>query len=102
MKRLTFLLLFFGVFVAAQDIRGIQLHNPQTNDQTPVISFGQQLILRFDDLSNRSDIYRYTIKHYDRNWQEDGLFFTEYATGNMTALLDQFQYSFNTLQPYTA
>ncbi len=101
MKRLTFLLLFFGVFVAAQDIRGIQLHNPQTNDQTPVISFGQQLILRFDDLSNRSDIYRYTIKHYDRNWQEDGLFFTEYATGSMTALLDQFQYSFNTLQPYT-
>lgn len=55
----------------------------------------------FDDLTNGSQIYRYTFKHYDRNWNEDNLFFTEFATGSMNALLDQFQYSFNTLQAYT-
>lgn len=87
--------------VFGQNIRGIQLFNPQTNDETPVIGFNEQLILKFDDLSNGSNIYRYTLKHYDRNWQEDGLFFTEYASGSLNALIDQFQYSFNTNQAYT-
>lgn len=79
----------------------MQLFNPQTNDETAVIRFNEQLILKFDDLSNSSTIYRYTIKHFDRNWEDDGLFFTEYATGSLNGLLDNFQYSFNTLQPYT-
>lgn len=85
----------------AQKIAGVQVFNPQTNDETPIISFSQQLILRFDDLTNSSQIYRYTIKHYDRNWQDDGLFFTEYANGSLNALIDNFQYSFNTTQAYT-
>lgn len=85
----------------AQKIAGIQLFNPQTNDETPIIGFNQQLILRFDDLTNSSQVYRYTIKHYDRNWQDDGLFFTEYANGSLNGLIDNFQYSFNTVQAYT-
>lgn len=99
MFRLFFLLL--GGFVLGQNIRSVQLFNPQTQDQTPVIRFGEQLILRFDDLDNGSQIYRYTIKHLDRNWQDDGLFFTEYATGSLYGLIDDFKYSFNTQQPYT-
>lgn len=101
MKTLRILLLSLGGLVYGQNIQSIQLFNPQTNDETPVIKFGEQLVLSFDDLTNRSDIYRYTIKHYDRNWNDDNLFYTEFATGSMNALLDQFQYSFNTLQPYT-
>ena len=72
---IRFLFLIFGSFIFGQNIKSIQLFNPQTNDETPVIGFGQQLILRFDDLNNGSDVYRYTIKHLDRNWQDDGLFF---------------------------
>lgn len=101
MKYLQIFLLFSGAFFSAQDIRSVQLFNPQTNDETPVIGFNDQLILRFDDLSNSSTIYRYTIKHFDRNWQDDGLFFTEYANGSLNGMIDQFQYSFNTLQAYT-
>ncbi|AYZ13626.1 DUF5103 domain-containing protein [Chryseobacterium arthrosphaerae] len=101
MKTLRIFLLSLGGLVYGQNIQSIQLFNPQTNDETPVIKFGEQLVLSFDDLTNRSDIYRYTIKHYDRNWNDDNLFFTEFATGSMNALLDQFQYSFNTLQAYT-
>lgn len=85
----------------AQKITSIQLFNPQTNDETPIIGFDEKLILNFDDLSNASTVYRYTIKHFDRNWQDDQLFFTEFANGSLDALLDQFQYSFNTLQKYT-
>lgn len=98
---IRFLFLIFGSFIFGQNIKSIQLFNPQTNDETPVIGFGQQLILRFDDLNNGSEIYRYTIKHLDRNWQDDGLFFTEYATGNLNGLIDNFKYSFNTYQVYT-
>lgn len=59
------------------------------------------MILNFDDLSNSSTVYKYTIKHYDRNWQDDGLFFTEYAKGNLNGLIQDYQYSFNTKQKYT-
>ena len=101
MKYLPLFLVFFSTSLIAQDIRSIQLFNPQTNDETPVIGFDQQLILRFDDLTNSSTIFRYTLKHFDRNWQDDGLFYTEYATGSLNGLIDDFQSSFNTAQPYT-
>jgi len=97
---LLFLTLCFSLF-DAQDLRSIQLFNPQTNDETPIIGFDERLILRFDDLSNSSTVYRYTLRHLDRNWQDDGLFFTEYANGSLSGMIDNFQYSFNTLQPYT-
>lgn len=101
MKYFQIFLLFACIALSGQQIRSVQLFNPKTNDETPVIGFNEQLILKFDDLSNSSTIYRYTLKHFDRNWQDDGLFFTEYANGSLNALIDQFQYSFNTLQPYT-
>lgn len=101
MKHLQILLFFCGTMLFAQDIRSIQLFNPATNDETPVIGFNEQLILKFDDLSNSSTIYRYTFKHLDRNWQDDGLFYSEFAIGPLNTLLDQLQYSFNTLQSYT-
>ncbi|ASK30537.1 DUF5103 domain-containing protein [Chryseobacterium sp. T16E-39] len=101
MKTLRILLLSLGGLVFGQNIQSIQLFNPQTNDETPVINFNQTLVLSFDDLTNSSEIYRYTIKHYDRNWNDDNLFFTEIANGSLNALLDKFEYSFNTLQAYT-
>lgn len=101
MKMLNLFFLCFVSFLFGQQIGGIQLFNPATNDETPVIGFNEQLVLKFDDFSNSSTVYRYTLKHYDRNWQDDGLFFTEFAEGNLNGLIDQFQYSFNTYQKYT-
>lgn len=101
MNYLKYFLVFIFCQFFAQDIRSIQVFNPQTNDETPVIMSGQQLILNFDDLKNSSEIFRYSFKHFDRNWQEDGLFFSEFAQGSMSGLVDDRQYSFNTLQKYT-
>ncbi len=101
MKYFTILISFLSIAVFGQDIKSIQVFNPKTNDETAVIGFNEQLILRFDDLENRSTIYRYTYKHYNRDWQEDGLFFTEFANGSLNDLINQFQYSFNTYQKYT-
>lgn len=91
----------FSSFIFAQNIKSIQLFNPKTNDETPIIQFGEKLILRFDDLDNARQNYRYTIKHFDRNWKDDGLFYTEYATGNLNASIDKYTTSFNTYQQYT-
>lgn len=93
--------LLFYTLVLGQNIHAVQLFNPKTNDQTPIISLGENLVLRFDDLDNNSTQYRYTIKHYDRNWNDDGLFYTEYAQGPLNAPIENFSYSFNTLQKYT-
>lgn len=101
MKILIAILVLLFSFGNAQQIEGVQLFNPQTNDETPVIGFDEQLILKFDDFSNSSNVYRYTIKHFDRNWQDDQLFYTEFANGSMSGLLDDIRYSFNTLQKYT-
>ena len=101
MKNYFLLFILIQCTVFGQNIQGIQLFNPNTNDGTPVINFNQQLILKFDDLTNSSNIYRYTYKHYDRNWNDDGLFFTEFAKGTLNDLIDNFQYSFNTYQKYT-
>ena len=101
MKLFKILTVFLSISIFSQEIRSVQVFNPKTNDETPVIAIGEQLILRFDDLSNSSQLYRYTLKHYSRNWEDDGLFFTEFANGSLNALIDNFQYSFNTYQKYT-
>ena len=87
MKFLKFTFLLLSVLVFGQKIKSVQLFNPQTNDETPVIKFGEQLVLNFDDLENKSTVYRYTFKHFDRNWNEDGLFFTEYAKGPVNSYI---------------
>lgn len=102
MKIIQFFLIFLTTQIFAQDIRSIQLFNPVTNDETPVIGFNEQLVLRFDDFSNSSQIYRYTLKHFNRNWEDDGLFFTEFADGSLNDLVNDFQSSFNTYQKYTS
>ena len=101
MKLFKILTVFLSISIFSQEIKSVQVFNPKTNDETPVIAMGEQLILRFDDLSNSSQLYRYTLKHYSRNWEDDGLFFTEFANGSLNALIDNFQYSFNTYQKYT-
>lgn len=101
MKKFILMFSLISVMLSGQEINGIQLFNPNTNDHTPIISFGEQLVLKFDDLSNQSTVYRYTFKHFDRDWNDDNLFFTEYAKGNLNALIEHFQYSFNTHQKYT-
>lgn len=99
-KGLLFIVCLFSGLFSGQEIRSIQLFNPQTNDQTPVIRFNEKLVLHFDDLQHSPQVYRYTIRHLDRNWKEDGLFFSEFATGSLNAIIEDYQHSFNTLQPY--
>lgn len=103
MKLFYCFIFFCSALLSAQKLGGVQVFNPQTNDNTPIIPMNGELIFRFDDLENSGKSLQYTLKHFDRNWQDDGLFFTEIADGKMTVPLtnNNFSYSFNTLQKYT-
>ena len=59
-----------------------------------------RLILEFDDLSDRVEMYTYTVIHCTPDWQPTDISETEYLTGLPEYEIRDYQYSRNTLQPY--
>ena len=64
------------------------------------LSLNLTIGLNFDDLENKSTVYRYTFKHFDRNWKDDGLFLQNMQKV-LNSYIQDFRYSFNTVQKYT-
>lgn len=88
--------------VYSSSVNGIQLFNPDTNDETPFIQMGKGMfVLTFDILDKGYEKIYYTIKHFDRNWNEDQLFESEYIDGYTLPQIYDYQPSFNTRQNYT-
>lgn len=85
-----------------ESIRTVQLFNPQTNDQTPLIRLGgEYLILSFDDLNAGYQEYNYKIEHYNADWTPSGIFQSEYLDGYSSDFIRTYRNSFNTYQVYT-
>lgn len=111
MRNGILLLLFFAFqFAEAQvyreivpggNVRTVQLFNPQTNDETPVIRMGEYLVLSFDDLVQGFKEYNYKIEHYNADWTPSGIFQSEYLNGYSSNYIRNYTNSFNTYQNYT-
>ncbi|NLN31980.1 MAG: DUF5103 domain-containing protein [Flavobacteriaceae bacterium] len=112
MKRVfTIIILFFSLVLSAQkyaevlppeNIKTVQVFNPQTNDQTPVIRLsGEYLILSFDDLNSGFQEYNYKIEHYNADWTPSGIFQSEFLDGYSSDYIRDYKNSFNTYQTYT-
>jgi len=84
-----------------KNIGGVVLFNPQTNNNSPFISLGEHLILKFDELNASYKRYYYTIYRYTHDWKPTEAFRTDYITGFQQDYIRSHQSSFNTLQPYT-
>src|SRR5690606_26317428 len=85
-----------------ESIKTVQLFNPQTNDQTPVIRLsGEYLILSFDDLNSGFQEYNYKIEHYNADWTPSGIFQSEFLDGYSSDYIRDYKNSFNTYQTYT-
>lgn len=83
-------------------IKTVQLFNPQTNDQTPLIRLGgEYLILSFDDLNAGFQEYNYKIEHYNADWTPSGIFQSEFLDGYSSDYIRTYRNSFNTYQLYT-
>lgn len=83
-------------------IKTVQMFNPQTNDQTPVIRLsGEYLVLSFDDLDAGFQEYNYKIEHYNADWTPSGVFQSEFLDGYSSDYIRDYRNSFNTYQNYT-
>lgn len=83
-------------------IKTVRLY-PSTNEiALPILNLNseEQLVFRFDELVEDSKTYYYTIVHCDENWEPSGQENNEYIDGFSRATIDDYNYSYNTIQPY--
>ncbi|MBT5353624.1 MAG: DUF5103 domain-containing protein [Flavobacteriales bacterium] len=75
-------------------------NNPMSN---PIIHLGteEKLQLSFDDFSEDLQDYYYTIVHCNSDWTLSDLMQSEYIDGFFENRIEDYEFSFNTLQKYT-
>ena len=75
-------------------------NNPMSN---PIIHLGteEKLQLSFDDFSEDLQDYYYTIIHCNSDWTLSDLMQSEYIDGFFENRIEDYEFSFNTLQKYT-
>lgn len=83
-------------------IKSVQFHISNVPLSLPVLQLngGQQLTLRFDDLTSEYQDYTYTVIHCDRNWQPTDVPQPEYIDGFLEENIMNYDFSFNTVQQY--
>jgi hypothetical protein len=66
-----------------------------------MVKLGESFHLHFDDLNGDERNYYYRIKYFNHDWTPSNLFQNEYLKGFDNLRIENYQTSFNTLQPYT-
>ena len=107
----TLFIYFFGIYFAytqfgqevsgPPNIKSVIFKGADELNQFPLVSFGQSIFLEFDDLNGDEQNYYYKISYYNHNWEKSDLFKSEYLVGLDNIRIENYQNSFNTLQPYT-
>jgi hypothetical protein len=111
---LLFLLLTIQIAVAQQqfvyenkiyqpNIKTVECFNAQKEQSIPVITLNsnEQLVFSFDDLNGGSKIYWYAIEHCTSDWKPSRLSTMDFLEGLSDDRIQDFKYSFGTLQKYT-
>ena len=90
-------------YVYKSFIKTVQLHDESFELSQPILNLGseEKLKLSFDDLDADLKNYSYTIIHCNTNWEPSGLTAAEYINGFQDNTINDYRYSFNTLQMYT-
>jgi len=84
------------------DIKTVLLHPTGFELGNPLIhlNYKDSLLLSFDDLSNRPKRYMYSLIHCNADWTPSDLLQNEYLEGFYEEPLIDYDFSFNTIQPY--
>lgn len=113
---LFFLLVFSIQFAGAQNrqfvydnkvylpaIKTVQCYNTKKEQSIPIVTLksSEQLLFSFDDLNGGSKIYWYTVEHCTSDWKPSRLSPIDYLEGISEDRINDYKYSFNTLQKYT-
>jgi hypothetical protein len=111
-----FLLLLFNLQIAVAqqqfvyenkiyqpNIKTVECFNAQKEQSIPVITLNsnEQLIFSFDDLNGGSKIYWYSIEHCTSDWKPSRLSTMDYLESLSDDRIQDYKYSFSTLQKYT-
>lgn len=85
------------------NIRSLQFHKSGWEYSIPVIALNSndKLLLSFDDLDADVKEYMFTIEHCDAYWNPSDLRVDEFIDGYYNDYIYEYEFSLNTLQPYT-
>lgn len=83
-------------------IRTVTLYRSGIDQESPIMLLGSddRLMLRFDLLADEPSTFRFTLHHCDATWHIDDMEVYEYLSGIDEGVIDDYQPSFTTLQPY--
>ena len=108
-KHLLFLTIYTHLVLAqpmqkqadANYIKSVIFKSRESEIQFPIINLGSLFELHFDVLNGDERNYYYKIKYYNYDWTPSNLFQNEYIEGFDNLRIENYQTSFNTLQPFT-
>ena len=90
-------------FVYKKNIKTVQLRDESFELTKAILNLGseEKLKLSFDDLDADLKNYSYTLIHCNYNWEPSDLMPNEFIDGFLDNSINDYRYSFNTLQKYT-
>lgn len=90
-------------FTYLPQIKTVELYNRKKEQSFPAIILGsnEDLLFAFDDLRGGSRNIYYTIEHCDANWNSSRISTIDYLEGFTEDRINDYRFSFNTLQKYT-
>jgi hypothetical protein len=90
-------------YVYKPNIKTVQLYSESFELSQPLLALTstEKLKLSFDDLDADLKNYSYTLIHCNANWEPSDLVPAEYIDGFMDNNINDYRYSFNTLQKFT-
>ena len=85
-----------------KNIQTVLLHHISNQLNPPVIRLGSsdRLRLSFDDFSEETYLFKYTLIHCDANWQTSDMEQMEYLDGFYEGEIRDYEFSFNAIPPY--
>lgn len=93
----------YTTHISDDTIKTLLIHRSDSELEYPIIQLNgtNTITLQFDDLSeNVRDMY-YRFKHCTADWEPSNLRKMDYQTGFNSDIIDDYAFSFNTLQKYT-
>ena len=92
-----------GIFFAPS-IKSVKIYRTGNETSNPVIEFDnsdETVTAEFDDLSDESNAFDYTIVHCDYNWQTSDITFQEFADGFEYNQINDYSSSSGTVKQFT-
>ena len=85
------------------EIRSVEFYNRSKEQSIPVIVLGgnDDLLLAFDDLRGGTRNLYYSLEHCDATWKSSGLSPIDYMESFTEERINDYRFSFNTLQTFT-